>query len=337
MAQVTPRAPGVSYFPRNRDETRVRSDAQLLHEFLAGSSERAEAAFAALVERYGPIVHGVCNDVLGCAHDAQDAAQAVFLVLARKARSIRKPAALGPWLHGVAVRVARRARVDAARRKAVERKKAEMTQERHNSSSGPDIMDHKALHEEIDRLPEKYRQPIILFYLQGQTQTEAAETLGWPLGTVQIRLHRGRERLRSRLTRERAGVVALLGSRLPASLGANAGRMPHGWTERTARAAVRFAARKGTDGLIASPVAGLAESVLTGMLADSVPVVAMSVILAVLVSVGLLWTIPFPKEAPRVRRDVEAKAAPVPHTEQAPIVGLWSRTIRARILSPSSS
>ena len=195
MAQVTPTAPRTSFSHGNRDQTRIRTDAQLLHQFLAGPSEPAEAGFAALVERYGAIVHGVCMSVLGCSHDAQDAAQAVFLVLARKARSIRKPAALGPWLHGVAVRVAQWARADAIRRRAVEREKAEMTQERHISNAGPELMDHAELHEEIDRLPEKYRQPIILFYLQGKTQTEAAETLGWPLGTVQIRLHRGRERL----------------------------------------------------------------------------------------------------------------------------------------------
>jgi polysaccharide export outer membrane protein len=201
MAQATPRTRAPLYSRQDRAETCVKTDAQLLRQFLAGRSSPAEAAFAGLVARYGSIVHRVCLDVLGCPHDAQDAAQAVFLVLARKARSIRKPDALGPWLHGVAVRVARRAKGDAARRRAVERKKAEMTHERHISNFGPQIMDHTELHEEIDRLPAKYRQPIILCYLQGQTQSEAAETLAWPLGTVQIRLHRGRERLRSRLAR----------------------------------------------------------------------------------------------------------------------------------------
>ena len=202
---AAPTASGVLQAPCNRDATIVRTDEQLLHQFLAGSGEPAEAAFAALVERYGRIVYGVCRDVLGCPHEAQDAAQAVFLVLARRARSIRRPESLGPWLHGVAVRVARRAGRELSRRKVVERKKAELQQQRDTTNFGPQTMDHAELHAEIDRLPEKYRRPIILCYLQGQTQTQAAQTLGWPLGTVQIRLHRGRERLRSRLT---AGVPA---------------------------------------------------------------------------------------------------------------------------------
>ena len=220
MARPAPTAPGVLASPSNREPPIVRSDKQLLHQFIAGSSERAEAAFATLVERYGPIVHRVCLDVLGCPHDAQDAAQAVFLVLARRARSIRRPESLGPWLHGVAVRVARRARSEAARRRVVERKKAEMTHEQGIANSGTaKLRTALSFDEEIDRLPEKYRQPIILCYMQGQTQEEAAQTLGWPLGTVQIRLHRGRERLRSRLTRRRgAGLSAVTGSNLTTAL-----------------------------------------------------------------------------------------------------------------------
>ena len=140
-------------------------------------------------------------------------------------------------------------------------------------------MDHAELHEEIDRLPEKYRQPIILCYLQGQTQPQAARTLGWPLGTVQIRLHRGRERLRSRLTRRGAGAIALTSADLMTSLaGDSRGTLDRDWTEPTARAAVRFAAGKGTAGLVAPPVTGLAESVIAAMLADSLKVVALTVI-----------------------------------------------------------
>ena len=209
MANAAPKAAGVDRFLWNRTSTVARTDSQLVQRFLSRTNETAEAAFTVLVERYSPIVHRVCIDVLGCPHEAQDAAQAVFLVLARKARSIRIPGSLGPWLHGVAIRVARRAKSEAARRRAAERRKAEITQERDTAEPRPEVMDHDALHEEINRLPEKYRQPIVLFYLQGQTQPETARTLGWPLGTVQIRLHRGRERLRSRLARRRAGMIAL--------------------------------------------------------------------------------------------------------------------------------
>ena len=159
MAHAAPTAPRVDTSLRNRASKVARTDAQLLQQFLSGTSETAEAAFAALVERYSPIVHRVCIDVLGCSHEAQDAAQAVFLVLARKARSIRKPESLGPWMHGVAVRVARRAKSEAARRRAAERRKAEITHERDTAESGPEVMDHAELHEEINRLPDKYRQP----------------------------------------------------------------------------------------------------------------------------------------------------------------------------------
>jgi RNA polymerase sigma factor (sigma-70 family) len=132
-----------------------------VHRFIAGSDLAAEAAFATLVERYAPIVHRVCSSVLGNSHDAQDAAQAVFLVLARKARSIQKPGSLGPWLHGVAVRVARRARADASRRRVIERKKAEMMHELASAERAPESIDYSELHEEINRLPEKYRVPVI--------------------------------------------------------------------------------------------------------------------------------------------------------------------------------
>jgi RNA polymerase sigma factor (sigma-70 family) len=322
MLHATPTAPRVSHAHTNRDATSVRTDKQLLRQFLAGPKEPAEAAFAALVERYSPIVHRVCFDALGCSHDAQDAAQAAFLVLAGKARAIRKPESLGPWLHGVAVRVARRASREAARRVVVERKKAEMTQERDVTNSGSEIMDYTQLHEEIDRLPGKYRQPIILCYLQGQTQTEAAQTLGWPLGTVQIRLHRGRERLRSRLTRRGTGVVALAGSELTAPRAAFPGSLGRDWTETTACAAVRFAAGKDTAGLVAGPVAGLANSVLTGMLLDSLKFPALSAIPFLLVSAAVLLTFPARERARPQRSPIETKSDPAPSTKPEPAVGL---------------
>ena len=249
--------------------------------------ESAESAFATLVERYGPIVHRVCLNVLGNSHETQDAAQAVFLVLARKARSIRKPESLGPWLHGVAFRVASRAKCDASRRRVAERRKAEMMHELDIAAAGPEPIDYSDIHDEINRLPEKYRFPIILCYMQGQTQTQAARTLGWPLGTVQIRLHRGRERLRSRLTRRGAGLVALANTDLKNSLAFAPCLLEREWTETTARAAVRFAAGKDTAGLVAPPVAGLAETVLMAMLGESVKPVALIAISVFLVLGGI--------------------------------------------------
>ena len=147
------------------------TDAQLLERFLAGHDELSEAAFSVLVERHGPALRRLCLDLLGDPHEAQDTAQAAFLVLARKARSIRKPGSLGPWLHGVAVRLARRARAEAARRREVEKRKAEIMARRYPLKAGPRSQSlYLELHEEIERLPEKYRSPIVLCYLQSHTQ-----------------------------------------------------------------------------------------------------------------------------------------------------------------------
>ncbi len=264
-----------------------RTDQQLLQSFHSGTIESAEAAFTILVERHGPIVHRVCLDILGNLHDAQDAAQAVFLVLARKARLIRKPESLGPWLHGVALRVARQARRQAARRAAAEHRKAESSSRPDHTEYRPEPMDHDDLHQEIDRLPEKYRLPIILCYMQGRTQPQTAQLLGWPLGTVQIRLHRGRERLRSRLTRTGSGLLALTASDFTRMASATGIVLDRAWIETTARAGVRFAAGKATAGLVAPPVSGLATLVLRTMLVDSLKTVALIVITLLFIAAGL--------------------------------------------------
>ena len=287
MSQVAQARPAVPETLWSEGPAPERTDQQLLQGFHSETVESAEAAFATLIERHGPIVHRVCLDILGNLHDAQDAAQAVFLVLARKARSIRKPESLGPWLHGVALRVARQARRQAARRSAAERRIAETSCQRHRTACEPEPMDHDDLHEEINRLPEKYRLPIILCYLQGRTQPQAAQMLGWPLGTVQIRLHRGRERLRSRLTRTGSGLLALTASDLARMASATGAAFDRAWIETTARAGVRFASGKATAGLVAPPVAGLATLVLKAMVVDSVKTVALIVITLLCVAAGL--------------------------------------------------
>ncbi len=278
--------------PGDRGPIEAWSDEQLLREFLSRTDESAETAFAALIERHGSIVHRVCLDVLCNREAARDAAQAVFLVLARRAGSIRKPESLGPWLHGVAFRVARRARSEDARRRAVERRKAEIMCRDYSSEVGPDPLDLAELHEEVDRLPEKYRKPIILCYMQGQTQVEAAEALGWPLGTVQVRLHRGRDRLRSRLMRRGAGVLGVAGADLAASLAARAAGPGPEWTEATATAAVRFVGGKGTAGLVSPAVTRLAEATLAAMLSGPLKVVAGMMIALLLASAALPWIVP---------------------------------------------
>jgi len=171
------------------------SDGQLLERFL-DRREGGEAAFESLVARHGGMVLGVCRQVLGSDDGADDAFQATFLVLVRQAGSIQKRESLGPWLHGVARRVSLRARRDAARRRERERQGFRAV-----GGCAPDEALAETLHDEIARLPEKYRTPIVLCDLEGQSHAEAARRLDWPIGTVSGRLSRARALLRSRIAR----------------------------------------------------------------------------------------------------------------------------------------
>jgi RNA polymerase sigma factor (sigma-70 family) len=175
------------------------TDWQLLRRY---ASRRDESAFAALVARHGSMVLGVCRRVLHSPEDVDDAFQATFLVLARKAPVLRERGALGAWVYHVARRVATRARADTARRRARERPAdpadvIELAVHRH----GPEPDLGPLLDAELGRLPESYRAAVVLCDLEGLTHDQAARELGWPIGTVKGRLARARERLRGRLTR----------------------------------------------------------------------------------------------------------------------------------------
>ena len=179
------------------------TDRQLLERFTSrpGRDDSAELAFAALVKRHGPMVLRVCRAALRDEHDAQDAFQAVFLVLVHKARLLRVRDSLGPWLHAVALRVSMHARALAMKRRVHERKSAEMSMRSEGDPGGvPDDRD-VAIHEEVGRLPEAFRKAVVLCDLEGLTHEEAARRLGWPVGTVKSRQSRGRERLRGGLIR----------------------------------------------------------------------------------------------------------------------------------------
>ncbi|HEY7328232.1 MAG TPA: sigma-70 family RNA polymerase sigma factor [Gemmataceae bacterium] len=169
------------------------SDAELLERF---ARQREEAAFEALLRRHGPLVWSVCRRVLAQEHAAEDAFQATFLVLVRKARSVSKQASIRSWLHGVALRVALRARQQEQLRR---RREQETPSRSPGEATWQDV--RPILDEEIQRLPEKYRLPVILCYLEGQTNDEAARLLNCPRGTIATRLARARERLRFRLLR----------------------------------------------------------------------------------------------------------------------------------------
>ena len=173
------------------------SDTQLLNRF---ATRRDEAAFAAIVTRHGPMVLAVCRGVLRDSVDAEDAFQATFLVLARKAGSAWVDGQLGGWLHKVAYRIAVRASADSARRRVIERRVSELAAVRcsHDETDGEL---RPALHEELARLPAKIRLPIVLCYLEGRTHMQAAAELRCGEATLRRRLAQARERLRERLAR----------------------------------------------------------------------------------------------------------------------------------------
>ena len=195
------------------------TDGQLLERLASHQSAEAELAFTALVTRHGPLVFGVCQSLLRNPHDAEDAFQATFMVLARKAGSIRQPDRLGPWLHGVAHRTARRLKDKNARRKSYEAEAAVYRDRAHPSNGSTRhpsaLANHdeiEALHREIERLPARYKTAIVLCDLQGLTHEEAARRLGRRVGTISSQVSRARERLRRRLDRRGlaypSGIVA---------------------------------------------------------------------------------------------------------------------------------
>jgi RNA polymerase sigma factor (sigma-70 family) len=247
------------------------SDAKLLSRFAGVKDATAEAAFRELMDRHGPMVMGVCRQILGQPTDADDAFQATFLVLVRKAGSIRVGDSLAPWLYAVAFRTAHRARTIAARYRSAPVENLEDTMA--SPPAGAGLLDVRPLlHEELNRLPGKYRDPIVLCHLEGKTHEEAARLLHWPIGTVSGRLSRGRELLRSRLKRRGLEVspAVLAGpwlAEVPTSIA-----LP--LIESTVGAAMGIAGPA-----ISASVLALAQGVLNTMLVHKIKTIALAVVL----------------------------------------------------------
>ncbi len=248
------------------------TDRQLLERFAARRDSAGEAAFAALVCRHGPMVLGLCRQVLGNLHDAEDAFQAVFFVLARKAAALRDPDLLGHWLYGVALRTARKAKARIARRGIVEvgddvgraaMESVPRAAGRVTSDSAAEAAlgreEAEALHDEIAHLPRTFRLPIMLCYFEGMTLDDAARRLHWPAGTLRSRLARAREKIRRGLTRR--GIVlpaAAFGAALsPRSVSASLG-------DATTKAANHFIAGRAVS--TSAAATALSREVLRSML-----------------------------------------------------------------------
>jgi RNA polymerase sigma factor (sigma-70 family) len=240
----------------------VLSDSQLLQRF-AQTGE--EAAFQILLQRHGPMVLGVCRRLLADANDADDAFQATFLVMIRKAGSLIVWGSLASWLYGVAYRTALKARTEAARRWRHERRAAEATQVDPAASELVVSDLRQVLDQELSRLPEKYRAPLVLCYLKGKTNEEAARLLGWPAGSMSRRLAKGRELLRERLLQrgvEVTGVAiatAVAESAAPAAVPAT-----------LAQAMLQVASLTAAGQAMAEPAVLLMDSVLKQMVYSKV-------------------------------------------------------------------
>ncbi len=268
-------------------------------------SSHDEPSLSALVERHGPMVLGVCRRLLASPHDVDDAFQATFLILVRKARALRDRHRLGPWLHGVAYRVAVRARSDAARRRALEQSAARAEIDGLNQAADRVVVREEqcaAVDEEIAHLPAPQRCVIVLVDLEGQTQSEAARRLGWSENAVRGRLARGRAALRKRLVR-RGVAPGLLPVAGPVLEQVVAPVVPAALLEATNRAgmATLLAGRAAPSAttVISASVASLARSVLRTMtvskvasLATAFLAIAAGVVMLGLVRPGLSATRP---------------------------------------------
>jgi RNA polymerase sigma factor (sigma-70 family) len=251
-----------------------RSDGELLRRFTA---RREEDAFAALVQRHGPLVLSVCRRVLRQEQDAEDAFQATFLVLARKAASIRREGSLASWLYGVACRTALRARTDAAKKVAWGEKQLPSQPDPPAEASLRELQ--QLLDEEVSLLPEKYRAPFVLCCLEGHSREEAARQLGWNKGTLSSRLALARQRLRERLARRGVTLSAAL---CAVALGPCAHAALPGALVAAATAAGMFSAGK-TESTISVQAATLAEGVLRAM---SLKIKVVALVLLVLAVAG---------------------------------------------------
>jgi RNA polymerase sigma factor (sigma-70 family) len=259
------------------------TDAQLLEMFTTRQDEAAELAFAVLVDRHGPMVLRVCRAMLRDSHDADDAFQATFLVLVKKARGLWVRESLGPWLHQIAHRTASCARSALARRRRHERLAASSSD---HLDAGPDGDDLGALiHEEVNRLPGRYRAAVVLCLLEGLNPEQAARHLSCPVGTVHSRLARGREQLRGRLTRRGITVPAGL---LAVGWAWNgvAAAAPPALADSTIRAALRLVGGRVSVGAVPASVAALTGMILRTMLMAKIRVTVATSLMLGLLAVG---------------------------------------------------
>jgi RNA polymerase sigma factor (sigma-70 family) len=259
------------------------NDSELLARFVTNEGEASQFAFCALVRRHGPMVLRVCQRLLSDVHDCQDAFQATFLILVKKADSLKDRGSVGPWLYGVANRVAAKSRTASVRRARHERQYVERLAAQRVTEDRDQWDVDFVLHDEVRRLPDRLRVPVVLCYIEGLTLEEAAAQLGWPIGTVASRLARARERLRGRLTRR--GVV-LSSAGLSSSIAGTVSAAPTMLIHSTVKAAISLAeGRAATAWAVPASVDLLTKTVLRSILMTKLKIAG-----AILTTVGALAT-----------------------------------------------
>jgi serpin B len=282
----------LSYLRRlTAPEASAASDRQLLERFI---DQHDETAFTALVQRHGPLVLGVCRRLLDHDQDVEDAFQAVFLVLVRRASSLPWQESIAPWLHQVAQRIALKARAVRSRRRLETLAADEVPASESETAAMPGV-EHQELRqvldEELERLPARYRAPLVLCYLQGKTHEEAAQELGWKRGSIAYRLGRAQDLLRDRLVGRGVALSASLTTLLAAERTASAA-VPVALVERTGQTASLFAAGEAVAaGSIPTNVTHLAEGVIQTMHISKLKIACLTILALALLGGGthLLW------------------------------------------------
>jgi RNA polymerase sigma factor (sigma-70 family) len=300
-----------------RDKATI-TDGQLLESFVR---QRDEAALAALVHRHGSMVWGVCQRLLRSEPDAEDAFQATFLVLVRKAGTIRDREKVANWLYGVAQQTAVRARTAAGKRAVRERQVTDMPEP---SVTPPDPWNdvQPVLDQELSRLPDKYRVIVVLCDLEGKTRPEVARQLGCPEGTIASRLARGRAMLAKRLARHGLGVS---GGALATMLSQHAASAcaPTSVVSSTINAATLLAAGQSlVPSVISVNVAGLTEGVMRAMLFARLKVIV--VVLLAALGIGLMMHLALAQQPPGVETDQRDQAR---EGQQVSLIREWKEQI----------
>ncbi len=294
------------------------TDPQLLEQFVSGDEESAALAFEAIVERHGPMVLWVCRTVLQDVHAAEDAFQATFLVLARKAQRLGASELLGNWLYGVAARTARKARILTVRQRIHDLRAASRLavaiEEQPYDHSHAEL--EQVLHEEIDRLPNPYRAAIVVCYLEGLSQAQAAHQLRVAESTVRGRLARARKLLSQRLMRR--VVVPSAGFAELGNSSESVVRLPYAIAQATTQAALSFLNRgKATSGVVSATAHVIANGVLFAMWFSPLKTIAITVLALGLLGAGTSLLAQRPAEArvqlekSRADADGENAVAPV--------------------------